>query len=172
MSYLTEENLANILDIPVSLPVTEIKAADWIVVATIQVSGSQMLQFRLLNLHLVGALVGGIPLALNDHCNPVTIKRINSSYGVAYIGIAKNYSGADDPTTITWQGTSADIISATSEGVYVRDLAAATLSLTDPGNYSFVLVNNCEASLTDSSSSQTYNVDLRLCVAGQARLKL
>jgi len=167
--FVTLEQLDGIIDIPISCPITEIMAADWLVVSTIKIQAAEKLKYRYLSLQVVDASVDGVAVPLNDGCNPVTIKRINQSYGLAYVGIAKDYSPSEDPSTITWVGTAADVVSATSSGVYTRDLTATTLEIAEAGNYSFVLVNNCQI---DAESGLTTNVDLRVVVSGSVRLEL
>lgn len=170
--FLTTENLEAIVDLPVSLPLTQVRAADWLVVATFKLVAGQKLTFNTMNLAVIDASIAGVNLPLGDQCNQFNIKKVNNSFGIAYIGIAKNYSVTTNPSGITWSGTASDIISASSVGVYTRSASAASLELTDAGDYSFVLVNNCAASLSEVSSDELYNVDMRLVVSAQVRLTI
>lgn len=168
--YVLKEYIESIIDLPASLPLTEVRAADWLIVATVKLLAGQQLAYRYGLVQVYAASINGVDLALNDQCNPVTIRRVNPSYGLAYLGIAKDYSSADDPSRVTWQGTAADVITAPSVGVYTRNQESSELIITEPGNYSFVVVNNCVASSTDSGSDLT-NVDLQLVVTAQIRLQ-
>lgn len=168
---LTLQELESIVDLPVSLPMTLVRADDWLVVASVKLVAGQTLTFSQMNLTVIDASQAGVVLPLGNQCNQFNIKLINNSYGIAYIGIAKDYSSSTDPSTVTWVGSASDVISASSVGVYTRSASAPALEITEPGDYSFVVVNNC-ATNTSSTTTDIYNVDLRLVVSAQVRLTL
>ena len=168
-NFLTDVELERTADVPVSLPLTRLNSGDWLIVATVQIRTGQEFRFNTLNLQVAGAFVNGAALPLNDQCNPVSLLKINASYGLVYVGIAKDYSSSDDPSGITWQGTASDVVSAPSAGTYVRNPTSTTLSISTPGTYSFVVVNNSATTSTDPAL--TAKVDANVCVSGQIRIR-
>jgi hypothetical protein len=57
MSYITESKLTEIMDIPVSLPATQLKMGDWLVVAAFKLVAPAQLTCRYLNLQLLSSSV-------------------------------------------------------------------------------------------------------------------
>lgn len=157
--YLAEEYLQQVMDLPVSLPAALIKAANWIVVSSVNVTGTTQLEYSLANLQLIDALKDGIPVDIGNVCTPVDIPLIAESRGLAYLAIAFNYSSATPPSQVQWVGTIDDIIQVNGVGLVSRSETALPLILTNTGIYSWVLVNN------------TTTLDLRLCVTAQVRIQ-
>jgi hypothetical protein len=170
--FLTTQELESIIDLPISMPSTLIRSGDWLVVATFSLSEGQTLVYKDMNLTVTSASIAGVDLPLGNQCNQFNIKLLNNSYGISYIGIAKDFSATTDPQSVTWVGTAADVISASSVGTYVRASSATELEITEPGFYSVVIVNNCESTTSTVTTSQLYNVDLKMIVSSQIRLKL
>ncbi len=169
---LTSQELESIIDLPVSMPQAMIRVDDWLVIATFKLETGQKLVFNNMNLTVIDASIAGVVLPLGNQCSQFNIKLVNNSYGIAYIGIVKSYSVSTDPANVTWIGSAVDVISATSVGVYTRSPTAPSLEITEPGDYSFVLVNNCAASTSSQQTTEVYNVDLRMLVSAQIRLNL
>jgi len=167
---LTTQSLQGLIDLPVSMPLTLVRSSDWLVVASFKLQQGQTLTYRQLALSLLDASISGVSLPLANQCNQFNVQLVNNSYGLAYIGIAKGYSVNTDPASVTWVGTAADVVSATSVGLYTRPLTALPLVISDPGDYSFVLVNNCATNLTSNPSTNLTNIDMKLVVTGQIRL--
>ena len=168
---LTIQALDSVIDLPVSMPLTLIRADNWLIVASFRVLSGQTVTFRNMNLTVVEASISGVALPLGNQCNQFNIALVNNGYGLAYVGLAKNYSSSTDPQTVTWAGTASDVISANSVGLFTRSPEAANLVISEPGDYSFVVVNNCATSVS-SSTTQLFNVDLKLIVSSQVRLNL
>jgi len=159
MAYITDSVLRNTIDVPISLPGTRVTANAWLVVATVPISGSTTAEFRFMLLQLLDAIRNNVVITLNDACNPVSIGLVNNNRGLAYLGIVKDIVGNSiDPATVQFVGTVADVISVSTQGVVVRDESAPSLIIDAPGNYSFVIINNC------------VDVDLRLLVSGVLRV--
>lgn len=155
MSYLTDQNLRNALDIPIQQPSVELKQSDWLVVSTVKVVSPSSLVYRFSNLRIQSSTVD---LSLVDATN-----EINPSLGVAYLALYQNYTGGSPESLVAL-----DVVSADAVGVFTRE--SAKLTLTTPANYSWVIVNNMTAST--SNTNFTENVDLNLLVSGTARLNL
>lgn len=168
---LTTEALDTVIDVPVAMPLTMIRSSDWLVVASFKLLAGQSFTFRNLNLTVIDASVDSVVLPLGNQCNQFNIRLVNNSYGIAYIGIAKDYSASTDPASVTWVGSAVDVVSASSVGVYTRG-GAETLEITEAGDYSFIIVNNCESSVGAATTAELYNVDLRMVVTAQVRLHL
>ena len=169
---LTLEELNSVIDLPISMPTTFVHSGDWLVVASFNLLEGQTLLYKDMNLTVLKASIDGVDLALGNQCNQFNINLVNNSYGIAYIGIAKDFSSTTDPQSVTWIGSASDVISAGSVGTYTRSSSATQLEITQPGNYSVVLVNNCESTTTTTTTSPLYNVDLSMIVTSQIRLTL
>ena len=154
------------------MPSTLVRSGDWLVVASFNLLSGQTLLYKDMNLTVLSASIDGVDLALGNQCNQFNIKLLNNSYGISYVGIAKDFSATSDPQSVTWIGSAADVISADSVGTYVRSSSATELEITESGVYSVVLVNNCESTTSTQTTSQLYNVDLKMIVSSQVRLKL
>jgi hypothetical protein len=170
--FLTTQELDSVIDLPISMPSTLVRSGDWLVVASFNLLSGQTLLYKDMNLTVLSASIDGVDLALGNQCNQFNIKLLNNSYGISYVGIAKDFSATSDPQSVTWIGSAADVISADSVGTYVRSSSATELEITESGVYSVVLVNNCESTTSTQTTSQLYNVDLKMIVSSQIRLKL
>jgi hypothetical protein len=158
--FLTTQELDSVIDLPISMPSTLVRSGDWLVVASFNLLSGQTLLYKDMNLTVLSASIDGVDLALGNQCNQFNIKLLNNSYGISYVGIAKDFSATSDPQSVTWIGSAADVISADSVGTYVRSSSATELEITESGVYSVVLVNNCESTTSTQTTSQLYNVDL------------
>ena len=158
MSYLTDNMLRNIVDVPVAMPSTRVTANKWIIVATVKVSGHVTAQFNWLLLQLFEAIRAGEIVELNDACNPANIGLVDANYGLAYVGIVKDLSSSSiDANNLQFIGTQADVLTVSERGVVSRD-PENPLTIDSAGNYSFILINNC------------VDTDLRLLVSGMIRI--
>ncbi len=156
MAYLTEQNLANTLDIPVALPSVELNQGDWIVVATVRVTTPMRLTLRSMCLHVLGSTV--------DPAAVVPDNKVIPALGSVYVGLYQNYS-ASSPSTIV----SLDVLSANAIGVFTRPTSA--LVITTPGYYSVLAVNNTKSSTQGTIDPATL-INFKLLVTGQIRLEL
>ena len=157
MSFLTERKLANTLDIPVSLPATEIKMGDWLVIATIRLTAPSRLTYRMLNLNFISSTL--------DLTEIDTRNKINANGGLCYVGFYANYVSGNPSTS-----TALDMLTATSFGVVAR--TANPIVLTTAATYSWIAVNNVQWNSAVSSLTVEDSADFRLSATGQCRLEL
>jgi len=157
MAFLTETKLQTTLDLPVSLPTTEILQGDWIVVASIKLVSPMRLTYRYANLHLLSSTVD---TALIGSAN-----RVNASLGCAFLGLYRDYVSGH-PGSVS----ALDTLSLSSESVVYKS-TISPLYYTTPGVYSFIVANNCKSSSSSSISTST-SIDLKLCATGMVRLEL
>ena len=169
---LTLEELNSVIDLPISMPTTFIHSSDWLIVASFSLLEGQTLIYKEMNLTVLKASIDGVDLALGNQCNQFNINLVNNSYGIAYVGIAKDFSSTTDPQSVTWVGSASDVISASSIGIYTRSSSATQFEITEPGNYSVVIVNNCQSTTETSTTSSLSNVDLSMIISSQIRLSL
>lgn len=156
MAAVTETKLRSTLDIPVALPATTIKQGDWVVVATVNISTGQRLSLRHLTLQVISATVNMADIAVSN--------RVVTSFGPAYLVLRKNYVSGSPAAAGTL-----DTLSISAVGVVNR--TGSPLFVTDPGYYSVIVVNNCQAS-TSSTISTATAIDLQISVTGCLRLEL
>jgi hypothetical protein len=159
MGYLTETRLSNIIDLPVSLPATELKISDWLVVSSIRIDTPMRLTVRLLELELLSSTV-----SVSDI---VAANRIFGNLGLAYLVLRKDYlSGTPGAAGAL------DSLVATDLGRFARDITQPVL-ITDPGTYSWLIVNNTQPS--DDASvviTTSTSIDFVVSVTGSVRLEL
>jgi len=159
MSYITEQELFRRHSLPVAIPAVEIQRGDWLVLSTIKVVAGVTFNYRLLQLQLIEIKQGDVTTTTPPTpCDTPTPNLINKNLGWAYVAIFKNFQSSASPATLTYTGTSVDIVTISTIGVAMRDTTKDSLVITDPGEYSFVLVNNCQ------------DADIRASVDGQTTL--
>ncbi|MHC4332503.1 MAG: hypothetical protein ACYSUV_01985 [Planctomycetota bacterium] len=172
MAFLTETTLAKTLDIPISLPATEVRQGDWLVVATINVVSPMKLVYQYLTLQMLSSSVSTNLIATENKVSP--------ALDLAFIGLYRNYLSG-------YPGTqpALDIVkireSATTEtdcipvnqlsGQFITVRTSPVIEYTTPGVYSFIIANNMQAS-SSSSVPVTTSIDFRLSVTGMIRMKL
>lgn len=156
MPYLTENQLAATLDIPIALPSTELRQGDWLVIATTKVVTPMRLRFRYLSLSLLSCTVN---TSLISNSN-----RIYGNLGFVYIALRKDYSG-ESPGSADAQ----DIVSVTALGTYNRP--DTELVLDAEGAYSWIIANNMRANASSSIPTDT-DINFRVAVTGMARLEM
>ncbi len=137
MPYITEDQLANQVSVPVALPLTSIKRNDWLILSTILLSTNQKITFKYLQVQLIASSLGLI------NCEDEEASLINPSSGLVFVAIYKDFVITAQPQNETFIGTAADFIQVdTVEDLVQRDTSVTALEITEVGNYSFVLVNN------------------------------
>ncbi len=156
MSYLTDNKLRNVVDLPIALPNTTLKQGDWIVVATVKLVAPQRLSMRSLNLQLLEATV--------DTSLITTGNRIVPNLGLVYLVLRKDYASGTPGAT-----GGLDYMYLEDIGIVVR--STVPVILTAPGNYSLICANNMQAS-TDSTVPTSTSIDFKVLVTGQFRLEL
>ena len=168
MSFLTDLELDNQLDLPVSAPTIMVEQQRWVIVGSIKVTAPMQMVMRLLQLQLVEVVNpftdGSVVVTPNDQglCvfPPSDIVLDNADYGLAYLGMYRAFNPPVAPGLQALQEPPLIVggINATAPAIAVRDMTP-TIYATE-GVYSFVLVNN------------TQNRKLKLTVNGQARMIL
>lgn len=168
MSFLTDSQLDNQLDLPVSSPTILLEQQDWIIVASVKISSPAQMVLRWIQLQLV-ELVN----PLTDGSTVVTpnsqglcvfpssdVVLTNSDYGLAYLGLYFGFTPSVSPWIQSLQEPPLTVggVGATAPAIAIRSLIPTTY--VTPGMYSFVLVNN------------TQNYNLKLTVNGQSRIVL
>lgn len=154
MAFLTEAALANIVDLPVALPATEIKQGDWLVVASVKIVEPMRLEYRYATLSLYASSVS---LGQIDASNLVL-----GSLGLVYLALRRDYAGEQPGAS-----SALDIVALTAQGSYARPGNAVIL--TTPGTYSWIVVNNTRPSNT-SAINPAVDITFRVGVTGSARL--
>jgi hypothetical protein len=157
MGYLTETKLSNTLDVPISLPTTEIKMGDWMVLSTISIVAPTQVTYRMLNLSFSNTTV---PLT-----NILAANLIVPNFGLCYVGMYYNYTSGDPSGLSTL-----DILSTNALGVISR--TATPVVTTQPGTYSWIAVNNVQFSSQNALLTISDSADFTINVVGQARIEL
>lgn len=157
MGYLTEKRLESTLDIPVSLPATDLVQGDWLVVATVKIVSPMRLTYRWCNLQLLSSSV--------DVSQISSVNKIYGNLGLAYLALRLNYTGGNPGVS-----GALDALVVTGLGVAVRN-QDDPLTLAVPGTYSLVLANNMKPDSLSAIPAST-SIDFRLVVSGQLRLDL
>lgn len=156
MPYLTENQLASTLDIPIALPATELRQGDWLVIATTKIVTPMRLRFRYLDLSLLSCTVATSQIG--------NINRIYGNLGFVYVALRKDYSG-ESPGSAGAQ----DVFGVTALGTYARP--GSEVLLDTEGTYSWVLANNMRADASSSVPTDT-DINFRVAVTGMARLEM
>ena len=157
MGYLTESAIANVLDMPVTLPATELQMGDWIIVSTVKVIEPQQLTFRWLDLQILSASV--------DIDDISAANLIFGNLGLVYVALRRDYTSGSPGET-----GALDVLTADELELVSRD-TSDILTFVTPGNYSWIIANNCQPS-SSSTISTSVSIDFRVAVTGQARLEL
>lgn len=168
MSYLTDIELDNQIDLPVSAPTILVEQGRWVIISSLRVSAPQQLVLRLLQLQLVEVVnpfTDGSVVVTPDAQGlcvfpPSDIVLDNPDYGLAYLGLYRGFIPPVAPGSQPIQEPPLIVggINATAPAISVRSMTPTTYAT--EGVYSFVLVNN------------TQNRKLKLAVNGQARMLL
>jgi len=155
--YLTTHKLSNVIDLPISLPATELKQGDWLVVASVKIAEPMKLTYRLLTGSILASTVGISQISNSN--------KIVASLGLAYVVLRINYAGGSPG------GAGAlDTLVMNDLGTIQRN-TSSTLTLTTAGVYSWVVANNMQPSSTSLVPTST-EINFRVAVTGQARLFL
>ena len=155
MPFLTEEVLRSTVDLPVTLPATEIKQGDWLVVATTKLVAPMQLSYAHVTLSLLGCSVNTGLIGADN--------RINGSLGLVYLALRRDYAGeAPDAAGAL------DTVALTALGTYARPDTSVVVATT-PGVYSWIIANNMKASSTSSVDPAT-SIDFRVALTGMARV--
>lgn len=153
MSYITESELRRRVALPIALPLTELKQNDWLVLATVKLLAGMNASYKWLSLQVTDYTVTEVDSA--DPCAAAALALNNTAFGIAYLAIYKTYSPSSDPSTLTYIGASTDVVTVSTTGISNRDTSLPDLTVTDAGEYSWVLVNNASnATIRVSATGQ------------------
>ncbi len=172
MPYLTQRQLDSTVDLPVSLPITDLYPEEWLVISTAQISAPQTLTLRWLQAWI---LTADDPAAVSSSDGSVTVRAdsdgncvfppqapelITPGLGLAFVGLYRGFDPLRSPAFQAAQEAPLLIGGITSVPPVsaIRDLTPVTYAAS--GAYSFVICNN------------TANRLLRVVVNGQLRAGL
>lgn len=156
MSYLTEAKLANLADIGVSLPATELKQGDWLVLASIKLVAPMRLTFKFLNIQIISASVNVADISNTN--------KIFGNLGLVFVTLRRDYVGGNP-------GAAGGLDAIVATGLGVTPRTGTTVKFTTPGFYSWIVANNMQASSEEGVIvPATTSIDFQVSVTGTARL--
>lgn len=156
MAYLTESKLASVVDMPISLPTTEIKQGDWLVIASVKIATPQRLRMRFLNLKLVSAEVSVADIGSTN--------KIFGNLGLAYVALRRDYQSGSPG-----EAGAVEVLKVEDLGLVERSNVESIY--VTPGVYSWIVANNMQPSDTSDIPTST-EINFRLAATGQVRLEL
>lgn len=159
MAYITENQLSNILDIPVALATTNLRMGDWLVIASVRLVAPMRLTYRWSSLTLFSATVD-----IEDISNG---NKIYGNLGLVYLTLRKDYISGNP-------GAAGGLDALVGlDLTTVNRNPASPVIVTAPGVYSWIVANNMQAS-TDTAPviPASTSVDFRVTINGAARLEL
>lgn len=156
MAYLTENALASTFDLPVTLPATELKQGDFLLLATIKVTTGMTIRWKHVNINLVSCSVDTGLIAASN--------RIYGNLGLVYLALRKDYVSESPGAS-----GALDIFGVTALGTYARP-ATSEVVIVEPGTYSWLIANNMQPSNSSSVPAST-SIDFTLGVSGVARVQ-
>lgn len=159
MSYITQKELDDRMDLPIALPVTELKPNSWLIASVYQIQQPMQLTFRFLQLQLLSVEVTGGQAG--DTETEFSSDLLDQAKGLVYAAILPDYSG-QSPYGLASIGTLNDIIIADKVGIFSRATENPLIvkGTNIPKHYSVILVNN------------TSNTIAKALLNGQMRLDL
>jgi hypothetical protein len=156
MGYLTESKLANIIDVPIALPATEIKQGDWLVVASVKITSPQRLRFRFLNLDFLSSSVTIADIASSN--------KIFGNLGLAYMALRRDYQSGSPG-----EAGALEVLTVSALGLAERSTTETVYATA--GVYSWMIANNMQPD--DGSTIPTSTeINFRLAATGQVRLEM
>lgn len=171
MAFLTEAKISKTLDIPVSLPATELRMGDWLTIATISLASGMKLSFQFLTFQMLSSSVNTTDIA--------TENKIVPALDLAFVGLYRNYSSgypgsipALDVTKIRESVSELDCVPLNQiSGQFITVRTSPLVEYTTPGIYTFIVANNMQTA-ANVVIPITTSIDFRLCVTGEIRLEL
>jgi hypothetical protein len=159
MAYLTENQLANIIDVPIALGATTLDMGDWLILGSVIVAQPMRLTCHLLDLQMISSTVN------NSLIDPTSL--IYGNLGLVYVVLAQNYASGS-PGSIT----GLDTVVAYDIGHWDRNIAAPVF-ITTPGTYTWLIANNTQPStVANPAIPQGTSINFEVAVTGTARLEL
>jgi hypothetical protein len=169
MSFITSEQLQRIIDLPVSLPLTTLDPSEWLVISSVTlVSPERMilkwLQSEILILADIYGTVNTATSSPNADGQCVFLgggATLNTpSLGLAFIGLYRDFDPLKQPSSQAAQEAPLVVGTSSSLPPIAGVRATTPTTYTDPGTYSFVVVNN------------TSDRKVSIAVTGQVRVDL
>ena len=157
MSYLTEQQLSNTIDLPVSLPATDLMTGDWLVLGTVNIVAPMQLTYRFASVQLISSTVDVSQIDVTN--------QIYGNLGLVFLTLQPNYVNGSPGAA-----GALDALVAPALGIYERN-SAAPVTITTPGSYSWIIANNMQPSSTSVIPAST-PINFRVLVTGSVRLEL
>ena len=166
--YLTQGRLDSLLDLPISLALTELLPNEWLIVSTIQIAAPQAFTLQFLQVNLSSAInqdtgtdsLSGGPSSNGQYPFPGIPAYASPGLGLAYIGLYAAFDPLNQPSSQAAQEKPTSLFAVNSTLPVTQSRVATPATYSTPGPYSVVVCNN------------TTNCTLRLTVLGQLRLDL
>lgn len=176
MSLITDNTLAQTIDLPVALAATEVKQGDWLTIASFVITAPMRLRYKFMTFQMLGASITN----LSDIGNA---NKINDSQDLATIGLYLNFDHTTHPALQNAidlvQIRNAYDLAATCipvsqiQGQFITVRTAPEIVATTAGVYTFVIGNNMkENSDPNGPIPQSTSIDFNLCVTGAVRIEL
>lgn len=141
--FLTQEKYAQVIDLPIAVPATELRRGDSIICASVDLKLGQRIRYRWAQLQLITILNAGTP------------DKIISNLGMVYLGFySAGFTQLNKPTGIPINALSADLVGVNASNPYIF------FDFSSPDTYSVLLVNN------------TTNLDFEVTANGAMRLSM
>ena len=140
-TYITTERYASIADMPICLPQTELRRGSSVTIATFKLEEGQRASIRFMDMNVLRILTPG-----------VTPDRINSTYGICYVGVFAGYMAASPSVTVSTDRVGTASLNAGCESV-----------IASPGVYTVKLINN-------TGKTAAAGLDLSICVTGVVKI--
>lgn len=156
MAYLTENKLTTTYDLPVTMPATELRQGDFLVLATLKVTSGMRVTWKHVNINLISCSVNTGLIAASN--------KIGGSFGFVYIALRKDYVNESPGAA-----GALDIYGVSALGTYTRPTTPEVL-IVEPGTYSWLLANNMQPSNSSSVPAST-RIDFTAVVSGTARVE-
>lgn len=166
--YVTSSQLDSIIDLPVSLPLTDLAPTEWLVVSTVSIATPRAFTVRWVQVYLAQmvdpSLAEGAVILPNSSgtCDiPTQVPEIvTPGLGLAWLGLYRNFDPLRLPVFQAAQEAVVQIGDANSVPPVIAIRSLNPITYAAAGSYSFVIVNN------------TTNRLLKLAVTGQVRVNL
>lgn len=159
MAYLTENQLSNVMDMPIAVSSTDLRMGDWVVLGTIKITTPMRLIYKVSNLYISASTV--------DVASITNGNKIFGNLGLAYLTMRQDYiSGSPGAAG------GLDVLVATGLGPFSRDVTNI-ITVATPGVYSWIVANNMQPS-TDTVPivPVSTSIDFRVIVTGTVRLEM
>jgi len=146
MPLVTEYRLAELVHLPVQLPSTQLPVGAWLAVASVRVVDGQQLRFRFLQLSLLELETSDSA----DECGVTSSHLMNEAFpagGLAAVLLIKDWVPSLEP----WGQTVLDLVTVPVDLTMASKLVPpvtvvrgtdTVLTLSEPGVYSWVVLNN------------------------------